>query len=54
MLANSAGLGNWYEAWAVFVVYLGIPLFKGRPKSTYLKPLLDKILHHFDSMKGHS
>lgn len=32
--------------------YFGIPLFKGKPKVSYLKPIVDKILAHFDAWQG--
>lgn len=29
--------------------YLGLPLFKDKPKVSHLKPMADKMLSHFDS-----
>lgn len=31
--------------------YLGVLLFKWKPKASHLKPLADKILAHFDAWK---
>lgn len=32
--------------------YLGVPLFKGKPKSIFLKSIVDKIFSHFDAWNG--
>ena len=32
--------------------YLGIPLFKGKPKSVYFRPIVDRILYKFNAWKG--
>lgn len=32
--------------------YLGIPLFKGKPKSIYFRPIVDKIIYKLNAWKG--
>lgn len=32
--------------------YLGVILFKGKPKVCHLKAIVDKILSHFNAWKG--
>ncbi|CAL0306454.1 unnamed protein product [Lupinus luteus] len=43
-----------FSAGSLPFCYLGVPLFKGRPKKLYLQPIADRILRKLASWKGSS
>lgn len=34
------------------VVYLGVPIFRGKPKAVFLRPIADKVINKLLAWKG--
>lgn len=48
ILADLSGLQKGYLPF----IYLGVPIFKGKPKRTFLKPIADRMINKLASWKG--